>query len=109
VGQGQEALPDVDAFGYLRSLRARSALDGVSWVQGGLVEIAVGQRLTAWLRNPRRRLLLLGRSLLLGAGFGLLSFGLRSLGRCELCPVLQHRVHDDPKAARESDSRFAHR
>ena len=37
MGQGQEALPDVDAFGYLRSLRARSALDGVSWVQGGLV------------------------------------------------------------------------
>ena len=30
-------------FGRLRSLRARSALDGVSWVQGGLVEIAVGQ------------------------------------------------------------------
>jgi hypothetical protein len=24
-----------DAFGCLRSLRARSALDGVSWVQGG--------------------------------------------------------------------------
>src|ERR1700685_3421536 len=33
----------VDAFGCLRSLRARSALDGVSWVQGGSVEIAVGQ------------------------------------------------------------------
>jgi hypothetical protein len=33
VGQGQETLPDVDAFGCLRSLRARSALDGVSWVQ----------------------------------------------------------------------------
>ena len=27
--------PGVDAFGRLRSLRARSALDGVSWVQGG--------------------------------------------------------------------------
>jgi hypothetical protein len=27
----------------LRSLRARMALDGVSWVQGGLVEIAVGR------------------------------------------------------------------
>src|SRR5271166_7111355 len=45
MGQGREALPDVDAFGCLCSLRARSALDGVSWVQGGSVEIAVGQRL----------------------------------------------------------------
>ena len=35
----------VDALGCLRSLRARLALDGVSWVQGGSVEIAVGQRL----------------------------------------------------------------
>src|SRR5271156_4783627 len=34
-----------DAFGCLRSLRARSALDGVSWVQPGSVEIAVGLRL----------------------------------------------------------------
>jgi hypothetical protein len=28
-------LSGVDAFGCLRSLRARSALDGVSWVQSG--------------------------------------------------------------------------
>ena len=55
-GSRRELLPDVDAFGCLRSLRARSALDGVSWVQGGLVEIAVGQH---WplQQNPRRRLL----------------------------------------------------
>jgi hypothetical protein len=45
MGQGREALRGVDAFGCLRSLRARSALDGVSWVQRGSVEIAVGQRL----------------------------------------------------------------
>ena len=45
MGQGREALLGVDAFGCLRSLRARSALDGVSGVQGGSVEIAVGQRL----------------------------------------------------------------
>src|ERR1700692_1590630 len=44
MGQGR-GLPVVDAFGCLCSLRARSALDGVSWVQGGSVEIAVGQRL----------------------------------------------------------------
>ena len=30
-----DRLPAVDALGCLRSLRARSALDGVSWVQGG--------------------------------------------------------------------------
>jgi len=47
MGQGREALRGVDAFGCLRSLRARSALDGVSWVQRGLVEVAVGHRLTA--------------------------------------------------------------
>jgi hypothetical protein len=44
-GSRAEALRCVDAFGCLRSLRARSALDGVSWVQRGSVEIAVGQRL----------------------------------------------------------------
>jgi hypothetical protein len=44
MGQGGSS-SGVDAFGCLRSLRARSALDGVSWVQGGSVEIAVGQRL----------------------------------------------------------------
>ena len=31
-------------MGCLRSLRAHQALDGVSWVQSGSVEIAVGQR-----------------------------------------------------------------
>jgi hypothetical protein len=35
MGQGSEALPVIDALGCLRSLRARLALDGVSWVQGG--------------------------------------------------------------------------
>jgi hypothetical protein len=33
----------VHAVGRLRSLPAHAALDGVSWVQSGLVEIAVGQ------------------------------------------------------------------
>jgi hypothetical protein len=37
MGQGREPLPNVDASGCLRSLRARSALDGVSWVRCGLV------------------------------------------------------------------------
>jgi hypothetical protein len=42
--------------GCLRSLRAHMALDGVSWVQGGSVEIAVGQT-GRMLQNRRRRLL----------------------------------------------------
>jgi hypothetical protein len=33
----------IDAVGCLRSLRAHVALDGVSWVWSGSVEIAVGQ------------------------------------------------------------------
>lgn len=37
---GQWAAADCEC---LRSLRAHMALDGVSWVQRGLVEIAVGQ------------------------------------------------------------------
>jgi hypothetical protein len=52
MGQGREALRGVDAFGCLRSLRARSALDGVSWVQRGSVEIAVGQRGPATQSTP---------------------------------------------------------
>ena len=34
-GSRRDALLGFDALGCLRSLRARSALDGVSWVQGG--------------------------------------------------------------------------
>jgi hypothetical protein len=33
--KGGVPLPDFDAFGCLRTLRARSALGGVSWAQGG--------------------------------------------------------------------------
>src|ERR1700677_5006214 len=44
-GSRRKLLRGVDAFGCLRSLRARSALDGVSWVQRGSVESAVGLRL----------------------------------------------------------------
>ncbi len=39
---GRKALLGIDALGCLCSLRARLALDGVSWVQGGEVENAVG-------------------------------------------------------------------
>ena len=44
---------DIGAFGCLRSLRAHVALDGVSWVQSGSVEIAIGHSGRA-LRNRRR-------------------------------------------------------
>src|SRR5512133_3362219 len=43
-------------IGCLRSLRAHLALDGVSWVQSGSVEVAVGETGRA-LRNRRRHLL----------------------------------------------------
>ena len=78
MGQGARGSSGVDAFGCLRSLRARSALDGVSWVQRGSVEIAVGQSGRCYTIHavvcslPRA-------SLLLGAGFGLLSRGLSGL------------------------------
>ena len=65
----------VDALGCLRSLRARLALDGVSWVQGGLVEIAVSHWLAACNRIGAVVCSLPRASLLMGAGFGLLSRG----------------------------------
>jgi hypothetical protein len=99
----------VDAFGCLRSLRARLALGCVSWVQRGLVEIAVGHRLTACYEIRAVVCSLPRASLLLGAGFGLLSRGLRGLGERELRSVSQHRVHNDREATSQSDSRFAHR
>ena len=43
-------------MGCLRSLRARLALDGVSWVQSGSVEVAVGET-SRVLQNRRRHLL----------------------------------------------------
>jgi transposase len=48
------------------------ALDGVSWVQGGSVEIAVSHGCCVQ-QNRRRRLLPPWASLLMGAGFGLLA------------------------------------
>jgi hypothetical protein len=49
-------MSEIDAFGCLRSLRAHVALDGVSWVRSGLVEVAVGQE-GRTLQNRRRHLL----------------------------------------------------
>src|SRR5512133_757962 len=61
--------------GCLRSLRADAALDGVSWVQSGSVEIAVGQT-DRMLQNRRRHLLPPSASLRSGARFDLLSGGM---------------------------------
>jgi hypothetical protein len=77
-------------------------------VQGGLVEIAVGHRLTACYEIRAVVCSLPRASLLLGAGFGLLSRG-AGLGECELRSVSQHCVHNDREAASQSDSRCAHR
>ena len=52
MGQGARGSSGVDAFGCRRSLRARSALDGVSWVPSGSVEIAVGQNAPATQSTP---------------------------------------------------------
>jgi hypothetical protein len=50
---GGSFMNSIDAVGCLRSLRAHVALDGVSWVQSGSVEIAVGQP-DRMLQNRRR-------------------------------------------------------
>lgn len=61
-----------DVFESLRSLRARAALDGVSRVQSGSVEIAAGTRRHA-IESAPSSAPSLGRRSCLGARFGLLS------------------------------------
>jgi hypothetical protein len=46
-------LSGIGAFGCLRSLRAHLAPDGVSWVQGGSVEIAVGRKAACYRIDAR--------------------------------------------------------
>jgi hypothetical protein len=53
MGQGQQLDFEGDVVGCLCSLRARMALDGVSWVRSGLVEIAVGLRIGRMLQHRR--------------------------------------------------------
>jgi hypothetical protein len=69
---GGSVVRDIDAVGCLRSLRAHVALDGVSWVQSGSVEIAVGQK-TACYRIGAVICSLPRASLRSGARFDLLS------------------------------------
>ena len=101
-------LSGIGAFGCLRSLRAHSALDGVSWVQGGSVEIAVGQS-DRMLQNRRHHLLPPGASLRSGARFDLRFVDAPRLCRFELGAVSQHRMHDNREATGERDTRLAHR
>jgi len=69
---GGSFVSDIDAVGCLCSLRARVALDGVSWVRSGLVEIAVGH-VTACYTIGAVICSLPRASLRSGAWFGLLS------------------------------------
>ena len=102
VKGGGSVVGDIDAAGCLRSLRAHAALDGVSWVQSGLVEIAVG-RLGRVLQNPRRHLLP-------PSGVAPLGSSVRPPVRLcgvELSAVSQHGVHNDGQASGERDPRLA--
>src|SRR5690349_260747 len=101
-------LSDVGAFGCLRSLRAHLALDGVSWVQGGLVEIAVGQE-TACYRIDAVICALPGRRSARELGWTSVSLMPLRLYRFELSTVSQHGMHDDREAPSERDPRFSHR
>jgi hypothetical protein len=103
-------LRECDAVGCLRSLRARAALDGVSWVRSGSVEIAVGRQTTACYRIGAVICSLPRASLRSGARFGLLS-GWRAARLCrfELSAVSKHCVHDDGEATCECNPCFAHR
>jgi hypothetical protein len=101
-------LSDVGAFGCLRSLRAHLALDGVSWVQGGLVEIAVGQ-VTACYRIDAVICALPGRRSARELGWTSVSLMPLRLYRFELSTVSQHGMHDDREAPSERDPRFSHR
>jgi hypothetical protein len=78
MGQEGKLFLAIDAFG-MPVFSARSlALDGVSWVQGGSVEIAVGQSFAACNAIPAVVCSLPWTSLLAGARCGLLSAGLIS-------------------------------
>ena len=87
------------------------ALDGVSWVRGGLVanrSRPIGStacyRIGAITHSlPRHRSAL-------GARFGLLSASLDdTLSRLELSAVPEHGVHDDGEPPGEGDTRLSHR
>jgi len=109
MGQEGKLFLAIDAFG-MPVFSARSlALDGVSWVQGGEVENAVG-----WVsrvrQNRRRRLLPPLGVAPCGSSIRPPVFLISGpLDWCEFGFVSHHRVHYDPKAASQSDAGLAHR
>src|SRR6266850_1102536 len=90
------------------SLRAHSALNGVSWVRSGSLEIAVGRKIGLMLQNRRHHPLLpsgvaptrelVSASCLVGAD---------RLRRFELRAVPKHGVHDDSEPPGERDPRLS--
>jgi hypothetical protein len=103
MGQGRKPLPGVDAFGCLCSLRARWALDEVSWVQSGRLK---SQSASGWpmQQNLRRRLLPPSASLLLGARFGFRSRGLPGLSAANSVPSRSSDHHHVVRRALFVDS-----
>ena len=88
---------------------ARSpALDGVSWVQGGEVENAVGLVLGRVRQNRRRRLLPPSGVAPCGSSMRSPVSVIAGLRGEELRSVPQHRMHDDGEATRQGDARLAH-
>ena len=95
-------------MGCLRSLRAHLALDGVSWVQSGSVEIAVGQT-DRMLQNRRRHLLPPSGVAPLGSSVRS-PLRLRLLGYAGSNSVpCRNMACDNGKTAVECDARLAHR
>jgi hypothetical protein len=82
------------------------ALDGVSWAQGGLVEIAVGQRLAHATQIGAFSAPLSGAAPC-GSSMRSPVWWIDSLSRCELGFVPPHRVHDDCEATSQSDAGLA--
>jgi hypothetical protein len=88
---------------------ARSpALDGVSWVRGGLVEVAVGHGLFACNRIGAVVCSLLDVAPC-GSSIRSPVWWIGSLSRSELGFVPQHRVDDDGEATRQNDPGLSHR
>ena len=83
-------------------------LDGVSWVQGSLVEIAVGRWSPHATQSAPSSAPSLGRR---SCGSSMRSpvRWIDGLSRRELGFVPQHRVHDDCEATRQSDTGLSHR
>jgi aryl-alcohol dehydrogenase len=105
---GGSVVRDIGAVGCLRSLRAHEALDGVSWVQGGSVEIAVGQT-TAATESAPSSVPSLGRRSARELGSTSFAASTARLRRFELGAVSQHGMHDDGQTTGERDPRLAHR